>query len=189
VGSVDRSRIKCDRVDFLGVEARRAQNQQLAAKDAALLAKEAQIDSLRELTSTQVREHYLATKAQLEDYIEQLKSQVNRLQSLVDKRDADVNFLLDELIIVREIMTDAEQKLRVLKKDFRDNVGRPHCLDSAGLLAKHMVQTGTLTKVDAEANLSGRTDSRRRRMEPAPEANNTEANRQRRNASDENAGT
>jgi len=57
-----------------------AKDAALAAKDDALKARDAQIEAIRELTSVKVREHYQATKAQLEEYIEQLQSQLSALQ-------------------------------------------------------------------------------------------------------------
>ena len=57
-----------------------AKDAALTAKDDALRARDAQIEALRELTSVKVREHYQATKAQLEEYIEQLQATINKLQ-------------------------------------------------------------------------------------------------------------
>lgn len=89
-----------------GVQARRALKEQIAAKDAALLARDAQIETLRELTSAKVMEHFSAMKSQLEGFIDMLEKQIN-------EKDRELQGLKDDKVSRSELI-DEWQKRKVL---------------------------------------------------------------------------
>jgi len=120
----------------------------LAAKDEALRARDAQIEALRELTSVKVREHYQATKAQLEEYIDQLKSRIQEFESTshhdtegiagVDR--AELALVLQDALdaTLEKIEVRLEQDLKATKKKLgrRGVTGDQATIDALDLLAK-----------------------------------------------------
>lgn len=96
-----------------------AHKSEIKAKDAALAAKDAQLETLRELTSVRVREHYLATKAQLEQYVEDLKRQLEESErETLALRDDHISkkVLLDRLALLQ---ADAEKQLSAAEQNLK----------------------------------------------------------------------
>jgi len=117
---------------FERIRSDRSPRAEIAAKDAALAAKDSQIETLRELTSVRVREHYLATKTQLEDYIEKLKRQIEGLESAPKTVESRAQSLESDARLSRvfhEMLDQTREWLKVVNRDYRELAGEPHEFD------------------------------------------------------------
>jgi hypothetical protein len=125
-----------------------AKDAALSAKDDALKARDAQIEALRELTSVKVREHYQATKVQLEEYIDELKSKIQQLESRESGQGKSLDSgehaklyleLRDSLdATLDKIHARLEDELKLTKKRLgqRGVIGDQHTLEALELLSR-----------------------------------------------------
>ena len=98
-------------------------NEYAAAKDEIVKAKDAMIDvlnkeieNLREFTSPQLREHYLAQKTGLEERIENLQEQLAQARAELSRKDEQIQSLLPDSQANKAKLEQLEESRRELRK-------------------------------------------------------------------------
>src|SRR5574341_1705581 len=99
-----------------------AKDETIKTKDAQIVAlreqfqetlrvKDAQIEGLKEFTPIKVREYFVSVKQQLEEYIDNLKGQLQQKQEAIEKLERTATANSEELSSFREQRKQLEQEM------------------------------------------------------------------------------
>lgn len=134
-----------------------AKDETIKAKDAQIEALKNEVTSLRELNPAKLREYFVSTKEQLEEYNDKLKAGLNNSQETIQALNVRIEKMTDNEL-VDALKNELELKAKALEADLVIYKGLKNGLNLTLNLIGGIIST-SLSKVDSTQLLeSGNTD-------------------------------